>query len=110
MVGPDDAAEAAARRSWRFRRRIKRVFLGWCIISLLFAEVGASWFGYYIARHAPMSMADAKLIGERAAAAVLLVSFAVLIVAMVLQFKARGRLRGLENARLQRLATATANL
>jgi threonine/homoserine/homoserine lactone efflux protein len=99
MVERDEAAEAAAKRSWRSRRRVKRLFLGWFIVSLVFAEAGASWFGIFLALHAPMSMADAKLIGERIAMTVLLVSFIVLLVAIGLQSMARRRLRQLERAR-----------
>jgi hypothetical protein len=108
MVQRDEAAEAAAKTSWRVRRRIKRLFLGWFILSLFFAEAGASWFGIFIARHAPMSMAEAKLIGERTVMGVLLISFVIMIVAVVLQFKARQRLRQLERARLQRAGRAAA--
>jgi hypothetical protein len=96
MVERNEALEAAAKKSWRSRRQVKRLFLGWFIVSLFFAEAGASWFGIFMARHAPMSMADAKLIGERTAMAVLLVSFVVMLVAVVLQFKARQRLRQIE--------------
>jgi hypothetical protein len=108
MVARDDAAEAAAKKSWRSRRRIKRVFLGWFILSLLFAEAGASWFGIFLSRHAPKALADAKLIGERTAMVVLLMSFAVLVVAVVLQFRAGKRLRQLEQAQLRRLGPAAA--
>lgn len=108
MMGRDDAAEAAAKKSWKLRRRIKRILLGWFIVSLFFAEVAASWFGIFIARHAPMSMADAKVIAERTAMAVLLVSFVVLILSVFLQFRARQRLRRIENARLHRAVTAAA--
>jgi hypothetical protein len=108
MVQRDEAAEAAAKTSWRVRRRIKRLFLGWFVVSLFFAEAAASWFGIFIARHAPMSMAEAKLIGERTAMGVLLISFVIMIVAVVLQFKARQRLRQLERSRLQRAAPASA--
>ena len=108
MVARDDAAEAAAKKTWRFRRRVKRLFLGWFIVSLFFAEAATSWFGIFIATHAPMSMADAKVIGERTAMSVLLISLAVLIISVILQFRARQRLRRLENARVGRIATATA--
>ena|SRR5207244_2306968 len=106
MIERDELLEAAAKKSWRSRRRIKRLFLGWFVLSLVFAEAGASWFGILIARNAPVSMADAKLIGERTAMGVLLVSFVFLIVAVALQFKARQRLRRLENARLHRFGPA----
>ena len=49
MVQRDEVAEAAAKKSWQVRRRIKRLFLGWFILSLFFAEAGASWFGIFIA-------------------------------------------------------------
>jgi len=108
MVQRDEVAEAAAKKSWQVRRRIKRLFLGWFILSLFFAEAGASWFGIFIATHAPMSMADAKVIGERTAMSVLLISLAVLIISVILQFRARQRLRRLERARLQRAGPAAA--
>ena len=108
MIERDQILEAAAKKSLRFRRRIKRLFFGWFILSLLFAEAGASWFGIFIARHAPMSMIDAKLIGERTVMGILLVSFVVMIVAVVFQFRAQQRLRRIGNARLQRLGPAAA--
>ena len=104
MAQRDEAVEAAAKKVWRFRRRLKRLLFGWFLVSLVSAEAGASWFGIFIARHAPMSMADAKLIGERTAMAVVLISFVVLIVSVILQLKARQRLQRIEKARLQRLA------
>jgi len=64
MVEGDEAAIAAAKKSWRFRRQMKRLFFAWLVPFLLIGEVGASWFGIFLAWHAPMSMADAKLIGE----------------------------------------------
>ena len=93
-----------ARRSWRVRRRIKRVLFGWLLLTSFFAEAGASWFGIFIATHAPMSIAEAKLIGERTAAAVILISFAALIISVILQFRARQRVRRLENIQLQSVA------
>jgi len=106
MVDRDEALEAAEKKSWRFRRRIKRVLLGWFIVSLFFAEAAVSWFGIFLATHAPMSMADAKLIAERTATAILVISFVVLVVSISLQFRSRQRLRRLESARLQRLGLA----
>jgi hypothetical protein len=91
----------AAKRSWRVRRRIKRIIFGWLLLTFFLAEAGASWFGILIATHAPMSIAEAKLIGERTAAAVILISFAALIISVILQFRARRTLRRLENIRLQ---------
>src|SRR5262245_15796643 len=99
MAQQDETLEAAAKRAWRLRRRLKRLFFGWFLVSLFFAEAGASWFGIFIARHAPMSLADAKLVGERTAMAVVVMSFVVMIVSVVLQFKARQRLQRIENAR-----------
>ena len=64
-----DIAEAA-RRSWRIRRRIKRLLFSWVVIWVVCVEAGASWFGILIAEHAPMPLADAKLIAERTATAV----------------------------------------
>lgn len=105
MVDRDETPQAAATRAWRSRRRLKRLFFGWFVVSLLFAEAGASWFGIFIARHAPMSISDAKLIGERTALAVVLISFGVMIASVLLQFRARQRLKRMEDARLQRLAS-----
>ena len=90
---------AAAKKSWRLRRQMKRLVLGWFLLTLLFAEAGASWFGIFLSRHAPMPMADAKLIAERTAMTVLFMSFVLMIVALVLQLRARQRLGRLEEAR-----------
>jgi hypothetical protein len=93
--------EQAVRRSWRFRRRIKRLLFWWIVICFLCAEAGASWFGIFIAKHAPMPLADAKVIAERTATAVFAVSFAAMMVSAVLQFRARERLRRIESARVR---------
>ena len=93
--------EQAARRSWRRRRRIKRLLFSWVVICFLCAEAGASWFGIFIAKHAPMPLADAKLIAERTATAVFLVSFAAMLISAVLQFRARERLRRIESTQLR---------
>lgn len=106
MLSLADAAEAAAKKSWRFRRRIKRIVLGWFIISVILAELAASWFGIIIAHHAPMSMAEAKVVAEQTAVAVVLISFFVLVISAVMQFRARQRLRRLEHTRLHRTASA----
>ena len=97
--------EEAARRSLRARRRIKRLLFSWFLISFFCAEAGASWFGIFVAEHAPMSLADAKVIGERTAMAVIIVSFAATIFSAILQFKARQTLRRIESLRLQSAAT-----
>ena len=95
------AIEEAARRSWRVRRRIKRLLFSWVVICVLCAEAGASWFGIFIAKHAPMPLADAEVIAERTATAVFVVSFVAMIVSGILQFRARERLRRIEDTRLQ---------
>jgi uncharacterized membrane protein len=95
-----DVAEAA-RRSWRVRRRIKRLLFSWVVICFLCAEAGASWFGIFIAEHAPMPLADAKVIAERTAMAVFVVSFAAMMISAVLQFRAGEKMRKIENAQLQ---------
>jgi hypothetical protein len=48
-----------------------------------------------------MPLADAKVIAERTATAVFVVSFAAMMISAVLQFRARERLRRIESARLQ---------
>jgi biotin transporter BioY len=93
--------EQSARKSWRLRRRIKRLLFSWIVICVLCAEAGASWFGIFIAEHAPMPLADAKVIAERTATVVFAISFAAMMVAAVLQFKVRERLRRIESTRLQ---------
>jgi hypothetical protein len=92
--------EQAARRSWRVRRRIKRLLFSWVVICFLSAEAGASWFGIFIAEHAPMPLADAKVIAERTATVVFVVSFAAMIISAVLQFRAGQGLRQIEGTRL----------
>lgn len=102
MLERDEAALAAARKSWRFRRRAKRLLLIWFVIALVSAEAGASWFGFLIAHHAPLSLADAKVLGERIALGVLVISLLLTIVTMVFQLKARQSLRRLERILAQR--------
>ena len=47
MLERDEAALAAARKSWRFRRRVKRLLLVWFLIALVSAEAGELvWFRY----------------------------------------------------------------
>ena len=108
MTDQDEALEAAAKKSWRHRRRIKRLLLGWLLVSLFFAEAGASWFGIFLATHAPMPLADAKLIAERTAMAVFVISLVIMIVSIAMQISARQRLRRLENKRLERAGLAAA--
>jgi hypothetical protein len=48
MVEGDEAAIAAAKKSWRFRRQMKRLFFAWLVPFLLIGEVGASWFGIFL--------------------------------------------------------------
>lgn len=48
-----------------------------------------------------MPLADAEVIAERTATAVFVVSFVAMIVSAVLQFRARERLRRIEDTRLQ---------
>ena len=93
--------EQAARRSWRIRRRIKRLLFSWVVICVLCAEAGASWFGIFIAEHAPMPLADAKMIAERTATVVFVVSFVAMMISTVLQFRARERLRRIESNQLR---------
>ena len=107
MSDRDEVLEAAAKKSWRLRRRIKRLLLGWLLVALLCAEAGASWFGIFLARHAPMPLADAKLIAERTAMAVFVISFIVMVVSIAMQAKARQRLRRLEDKRLERMQRGT---
>jgi len=89
MIEQDLVALASAKKSWRFRRRIKRLLLGWFFISLIFAEAGASWFGILLARHAPMSLAEARVLGVQVAMGVFVISFLILVVTIALQFNAR---------------------
>jgi hypothetical protein len=89
--------EQAARRAWRVRRRIKRLLFSWVVICFLCAEAGASWFGIFIAKHAPMHIADAKVFAERTATAVFAASFAAMMVSAVLQFRSREKLRRIED-------------
>jgi len=93
--------EQAAKRSWRVRRRIKRLLFSWVVICFLCAEAGASWFGIFIAKHAPMPIVEAKVIAERTAMAVFAVSFAAMIISAVLQFRARERLHRIEDTQGQ---------
>lgn len=93
--------EHRARRSWQVRRRIKRLLFSWIVICFLCAEGVASWFGFFIARHAPMPLADAKMIAERAATAIFAFSFAAGMISVVLQFRAGERLRQIKNSRLR---------
>jgi hypothetical protein len=95
----DNLQQAA--RSWRIRRRIKRLLFSWVVICFLCAEAGASWFGIFIAEHAPMPLVDAKVIAERTATVVLLVSFAAMMASAVLQLRARERVRRIESSQLQ---------
>jgi biotin transporter BioY len=93
--------DEVTRRSWRRRRRVKRLLFSWVVITFFCAEAGASWFGIFIAEHAPMSIAEAKLIAERTAMAVILVSSAATVLSAILQFRARQILRRIENTRLR---------
>jgi uncharacterized membrane protein len=77
-------------------------------VSLFFAEVGASWFGIFLATHAPMPLSDAKLIAERAAMAVFVISFVIMIISIAMQIRARQRLRRLEHKRLERVRALAA--
>jgi hypothetical protein len=72
----------------------------WVVICFLSAEAGASWFGIFIAEHATMPFADAKVIAERTATAVFVVSFAAMMISAVLQFRAREKLHRIESNRL----------
>ena len=96
--------EAVTRRSWRRRRRVKRLLFSWVVISFVCAEAGASWFGIFIAEHAPMSIAEAKPIAERTVMAVILVSSAATVLSAILQFRTRQTLRRMENSRLHSAA------
>ena len=108
QVERDEAALVAAKKSWRLRRRIKRLLIGWFLVALIFAEAGASWFGIMIARNAPMSLAQAKHLGEVVSIGVLVVSFLLLILMMSFQFKAQQRLRRIEKIHAERTGTAAA--
>ena len=108
MMERDDAALIAAKKSWRIRRRIKRLFLGWFLVSLVFAEAGISWFGILIARNAPMSLADATVLGERFVIGFLAALFLLMIVAMAFQFRSLQRLRRIEKIHAERMAWVAA--
>jgi hypothetical protein len=54
-----------------------------------------------MATHVPMPLTEAKVVAERTATVVFVVSFAAMIISAVLQFRARERLRRIENTKLE---------